>query len=410
MLKAFCYGRSVVIAGRKNNHRKKTDTVTSSGLVIESNGTLNDATLLVAFVKKEVVLQSVDETVVKDKQTPTSLGSIPPLPTHETPLAGNTPNNSSFMEGLNAMLKNGSWFIRNNPLILKKWRPYVNLLKEDVGTIPVWVKLHGVPVMKFSEEGLSAIATKLGTPLMLDSYTCDMCMQSWGRSSYARAMIKLRADVELRDNSVAAMPKITREGYHTCNIRVEYEWKLPRFACCKVFGHTHKECPKNIGTGEMKNLKKTSQTSKGFLVGQNIVYKPTKQVYQPVSKKSTANISVNKMKNVDPLKENVDASSPSTTPVIEKIDKIGKLIIEGKVTLVDDDGKPLEKVDSSYNYDSEDEVASVDNDMDKFLANKDGYGTQSLLEQWTESYKNGDYGYDPYDNDMYEGQDIIEPL
>ncbi|GJS26657.1 T-complex protein 1 subunit delta [Tanacetum coccineum] len=87
------------------------------------------------------------------------------------------------------------------------------IIERFANTTYVWVKLHGVPVTAFSEDGLSAIATKLGTPLMLDSYTADMCMQSWGRSSYARAMIKFRADVELKDNIVAAMPKITREGY-----------------------------------------------------------------------------------------------------------------------------------------------------------------------------------------------------
>ena len=36
----------------------------------------------------------------------------------------------------------------------------------------------------------------------------------------------------------------------------------------------------------------------------------------------------------------------STTPIVEKIGKIEKLIIEGKVTLMDDDSKPLKKVDS----------------------------------------------------------------
>ncbi|GKD48668.1 glucomannan 4-beta-mannosyltransferase 9-like protein, partial [Tanacetum coccineum] len=86
----------------------------------------------------------------------------------------------SSMDGLDAMLENGPWFIRNNPLILKKWHLDENLLKEDVSTVLVWVKLYGVSVTAFSEDGLSAIATKLGTPLMLDSYTFDMCMQSWG--------------------------------------------------------------------------------------------------------------------------------------------------------------------------------------------------------------------------------------
>ncbi|GJU38433.1 zinc finger, CCHC-type containing protein [Tanacetum coccineum] len=84
----------------------------------------------------------------------------------------------SSMEGLNAMLKNEPWFIRNNLLILKKWNPDVNLLKEDVRNVLVWVKLHGVPVTAFCEDGLSAIATKLDTSLMLDSYTFDMCLQS----------------------------------------------------------------------------------------------------------------------------------------------------------------------------------------------------------------------------------------
>ncbi|GJV67413.1 copia protein [Tanacetum coccineum] len=153
----------------------------------------------------------------------------------------------SSMDGLDVMLENGPWFIRNNSIILKKWHPDENLLKEDVNTVPVWVRLHSVPVTAFSEDGLSAVATKLGTPLILDSYTSDMCMQSWGWSSYARVMIELRADVELKDNIVVAMPKITREGHYTCNVRVEYEWKPPRCSSCKVFGHIHEECPKNTG-------------------------------------------------------------------------------------------------------------------------------------------------------------------
>ncbi|GJW13720.1 putative reverse transcriptase domain-containing protein [Tanacetum coccineum] len=76
-------------------------------------------------------------------------------------------------------------------------------LREDVGNVSVWVKLHGVPMTVFSEDGLSAIAT------------------NW--SSYARAMIKLRADVELKDSIVVAMRKLVGEGFYMCTIRVEYE-------------------------------------------------------------------------------------------------------------------------------------------------------------------------------------------
>ncbi|GKF33440.1 hypothetical protein Tco_0106640, partial [Tanacetum coccineum] len=75
---------------------------------------------------------------------------------------------------------------------------------------------------------------------------------------------------------------------------------------------------------------------------------------------------------------NAESSSPSTTtPIIEKINKMENLIIDGKSILVDNEGKPLSKVDD----DSEDEVATVDNEMIGFLAKEDGYGTQNLVEQ-----------------------------
>nr|GEX09626.1 hypothetical protein [Tanacetum cinerariifolium] len=202
----------------------------------------------------------------------------------------------------------------------------VNLLKEDVGTIPVWVKLHGVSVTAFSEDGFwesggrdgihkekedrsskprlidegvfvnaighTTMNANVVSPSVVDepvvkekqSSLVDTCIPKevvspsavdetvakekqsplvnttgLGSSSYARAMIELRADLELKDNIMAAMPKITSEGYYTCNIHVD----------------------------------------------------------------------------------------PSTTHIVEKVDKIEKLIINGKVTLVDDKGKALEKVASS---------------------------------------------------------------
>ncbi|GJT38600.1 hypothetical protein Tco_0938465 [Tanacetum coccineum] len=56
-------------------------------------------------------------------------------------------------------------------------------------------------------------------------------------------------------------------------------------------------------------------------------------------------------------------------------------IMEGKVTLMDDEGKPLTNVDSSGDHDSENEVASVDNNMANFLAlKKVGYVGLDQLE------------------------------
>ncbi|GJY72288.1 hypothetical protein Tco_1047841 [Tanacetum coccineum] len=183
----------------------------------------------------------------------------------------------------------------------------------------------------------------------------------------------------------------------------------------KVDRPNEEECPNIPGLDVAKNLKKPSQAPRGVPVGLKVGFKPAK-VYRPVSKKPTTNTSGNKKKGVDPTKE-VSNSNPfdvlnsvkndgDTTPIVDKIGKLEKQIIDGKVTLVNDDGKPLKKVDYPGDHDSEDEVELVDNDMTHYMASERvGFGTTSLLEQWRDTYKNGDYDEDPYDDDVYEGQD-----
>ncbi|GJU14098.1 hypothetical protein Tco_1136494 [Tanacetum coccineum] len=229
-----------------------------------------------------------------------------------------------------------------------------------------------------------------GTHLILDSYTSGTCIQSWGISSYARALIEIQADVKLKDTIVVAILKQTRVGFYTCIVRVEYEWKPPRCACCKVFGHVQEECPKNPGLGAIKNLKKPSHTYRGVPVGPKLGFNPAKE-YRLVAKKPTANTSGNNKKDVEPTKE-VSNSNPfvvlnlvlndedniNTTLIVEKIGKLEQLIIDGIGTLFDDDGKPLKRVDYPDDHDSDDEVCSIDNDMDRSMATKTiGFGTQS---------------------------------
>nr|GEX68371.1 hypothetical protein [Tanacetum cinerariifolium] len=239
-----------------------------------------------------------DEPMAMEVQSPlvdqtysmkTGGGSYPPLPTQGTNLTRNTPRKSSYvnvigesskktvniytlitLRGMGLMLlcrwsqsnvntKYGFFlgkrvaypvvanYVRNTwgkfclvksmlnsstELFSFQFRP----TDEDVWNVPVWVKLHGVLVTASSEDGLSAIVTKIGTSLILDSYTFDVYLQSWGRLTYARVMIELRANVKLKDTVM-------------------------------VFGHTQEECPKIIGLVVVKNLKKPSQTFRCVSVG-----------------------------------------------------------------------------------------------------------------------------------------------
>ncbi|GJU96854.1 primary amine oxidase-like protein [Tanacetum coccineum] len=71
------------------------------------------------------------------------------------------------IEGVDYVLRNGPWMIRRIPIFLNKWSPFVSLLKEESSLVPVWVKFHDVPLVAFSSGGLSMMATKIGTPMML---------------------------------------------------------------------------------------------------------------------------------------------------------------------------------------------------------------------------------------------------
>ncbi|GKB18913.1 hypothetical protein Tco_0852836 [Tanacetum coccineum] len=193
-----------------------------------------------------------------------------------------------------------------------------------------------------------------------------------------------------------------------------------------------------------------ANTSYGIFLGKWVAY-PFSSM-EDVSKKPTASTSGNKKKGVEPTKEvsnsnpfnvlhsvdndvkfgtdegtsnlasnganpsgssfwNVETSSTSTTSIVDKIGKLEKLIIDEKATLVDDAGKPVKQFEYLDDHDSEDEVESIDNDMARFMASERvGFGTKSLLEQWRDSYENGDYDEDSYDDDMYEGQDLPDKI
>ncbi|GKF47447.1 hypothetical protein Tco_0137249 [Tanacetum coccineum] len=75
--------------------------------------------------------------------------------------------------------------------------PNVNLLKEDLNSVSIWVKFYDIPI-------------------------------SWGRMDYARALIDIRADWELKEDMVIAIPNVKDDGEVLHTVRVEHEWEPPR--------------------------------------------------------------------------------------------------------------------------------------------------------------------------------------
>nr|GEY16683.1 hypothetical protein [Tanacetum cinerariifolium] len=327
----------------KDLNRNKKNTASGIDVSTDSEDTMNDDTPIgVASAVREGLTPSVvDMTVEMGKQNSLQAtiiqGSFPLLSMLVSSTAGNAPGKSSYANitsklsgkkvniltlftpegnGIDVValvdsIRAISEHFANISYGFFSWgrRWHTLLLLTMLGTLGVNMVLFA---QSFIEDGLSAITTKLGTPSMLDSYTSDMCMQSWGRSSYARVMIELRADIELKDNILMAMPKITRDGHYKCS-------------------------------GEKKTVKNPSQTSRGILV------------LTSVDNDEDLGTNGGIANSADKGTNNV---SSSNNPIGEKIKKIKRQICEDNDDYDPYDGNMYE------NHDLSEHLQSICNDLD----------------------------------------------
>ncbi|GJY70441.1 ribonuclease H-like domain, reverse transcriptase, RNA-dependent DNA polymerase [Tanacetum coccineum] len=215
----------------------------------------------------------------------------------------------SSTKGVDDVLENGPWMIRQVPIILNTWSTSTSLTKETHSSVPIWVKMHDVPMAAFTDDGLSFIASKTRNPLMLDLYTSTMCNESWGRSSYARAMIEVHANVELKESILVAVPKLEGNGYTCETVTGEYEWKPPRCSTCKIFGHMLDQCPHTVK--EIMPIKKVEREMDGFQLvkDRNAGRKTTDKSYGVKTKKNLVYRPVSKANVSSSPKTNVASSS-----------------------------------------------------------------------------------------------------
>ncbi|GJS00847.1 hypothetical protein Tco_0357387 [Tanacetum coccineum] len=253
---------------------------------------------------------------------------------------------------------------------------------------------------------------------------------------------ELRANLELKDKIVMAMPKITREGHYTFNFSVEYEWKPPRCSSCKVFVRNKSSQDLILPRRERSNTVmvkaaeleismhgdyygmliphtlgtyyKSSQPLVLFLDSSKVtntllrkeLIKAWDQQFLDIIMRNVRRIQVlnlDEVSNSNPFDVinsvdndvefgtnrgttnlvnneatscgssfmNVGNSSSDTTPIIDKVWKFEDLLTSGQAILR---GIKwlflLKKVEFLGEYDSEDEVASIDNDMARSMASE----------------------------------------
>ncbi|GKD53029.1 hypothetical protein Tco_1286416, partial [Tanacetum coccineum] len=93
--------------------------------------------------------------------------------------------------GMEKVMEGGPWRIQLVPFILKVWLPNTLLKKDKV------------------------------------THTNFICLNSWGRSDYARVLVEVSADKPLVELVDIDIPCEDGKGYITANVRIEFEWQPP---------------------------------------------------------------------------------------------------------------------------------------------------------------------------------------
>ena len=116
------------------------------------------------------------------------------------------------------------WHMANKPLILQKWTPGMQLLKLSLSSIPVWIKLHNLPIEFWNSTCLSYVASGVGKPICANSVTEEQL-----RLGFARVLVEVNMDSDFPKEV-----EIVGANRSRVVVGVEYPW-IP--VKCKSVSH-----------------------------------------------------------------------------------------------------------------------------------------------------------------------------
>nr|GEX20729.1 hypothetical protein [Tanacetum cinerariifolium] len=190
----FCQKRSVGGRGVKEKH----GSTTGKSVEVSKHVNVNDQ-----HVAMEGQSPSVDQT----NAVKTSGGSYPPLPTQGT---SSTPVVNTPDVGLNPPLPTQEAIsVGNVP-----GKPSYATISGKPNGKKVNVRTLFTP----GGNGIDVVVSMDSNRAISERFANTAYGFFLGECQVMLELFKLRADMELKDNIVMAMPKITREGHYTCNV------------------------------------------------------------------------------------------------------------------------------------------------------------------------------------------------
>ncbi|XP_060178153.1 uncharacterized protein LOC132608098 [Lycium barbarum] len=149
--------------------------------------------------------------------------------------------------GKNDVLQAGIYHFDSKPFIVKAWNSDMDFSREELYTVPIWIKLPGLDFKYWSPKGLSKIGSLIGKPL-----TVDKNIERKIGLNFARLMVEVGMDSILPDT-------VTFINERGCLIeqKVSYEWKPTLCKLCKKYGHSEDVCRKKVAPKPVQHIEQT---------------------------------------------------------------------------------------------------------------------------------------------------------
>lgn len=136
-----------------------------------------------------------------------------------------------------AVIARGTWYVGRRPMVVTCWG--IKPGKDNISTIPLWIKLSNIPDSYWTADGLSRLSSVVGKPLGADDLTAKLELLP-----FARMQVLYRLGDPLpEDISAVVLDPITEEK-SVVKVSISYPFRPMFCSGCNSLGHTVGACPK----------------------------------------------------------------------------------------------------------------------------------------------------------------------
>ncbi|XP_059645947.1 uncharacterized protein LOC132289371 [Cornus florida] len=130
-------------------------------------------------------------------------------------------------------LKDGFFLVRfHDDSDVMKWSKNVNLVKEVLESVPVWMRIYDLPVHCRKQQVVSMICSSFAKPIYM-----DVSKSNIDKGRYLRVTVEVNVKEELPDSMVVDIHGVD------CVLEIEYEWKPQICTLCQRVNHVKEKCP-----------------------------------------------------------------------------------------------------------------------------------------------------------------------